>query len=120
MKVGFFQKVLFGESIEEAVRREVFEETGVKAEIVCYIGKSEYSFNIPNNTVEKEVHWYLMKADSYFSKPQKEEYFLYSGYYKYIEAFHLLKFPNERNILKKAYDKYNQLNESYSRNNKYN
>ncbi len=110
-----------GENHEETALREVFEETGVKAEIVCYIGKSEYSFNIPNNTVEKEVHWYLMKADSYYSKPQKEEYFLYSGYYKYIEAFHLLKFPNERNILKMAYDKYNELNAQYSRkNNKYN
>ena len=43
--------------------------------------------------VEKDVHWYLMMADSYYSKPQREEYFLDSGYYKFYEAYHLLKFP---------------------------
>ena len=40
-----------------------------------------------------------MMADSYFSKPQREEYFCDSGYYKYHEAYHLLKFPNEKQIL---------------------
>lgn len=101
-----------GENYKETALREVYEETGVKARIVDYIGKSEYSFSIPNNLVEKEVHWYLMVSDSYYSKPQREEYFLHSGYYRYIEAYHLLKFSNEKNILEKAYDKYMCLNKS--------
>jgi hypothetical protein len=50
-----------------------------------------------------------MMADSYFSKPQKEEYFEDSGYYKYHEAYHLLKFPNEREILEEAYKEYLKL-----------
>jgi hypothetical protein len=29
-----------------------------------------------------------------------------SGFYKYHEAYHLLKFPNERAILEKAYAEY--------------
>ena len=41
-------------------------------------------------------------ADSYYSKPQREEYFLDSGYYKFYEAYHLLKFSNEKQILEKA------------------
>ena len=65
--------------------------------------KSEYSFNTPSGIVNKEVYWYLMTANSYYSKPQREEFFYDSGYYKYIEAYHLLKFPNEKNILEKAY-----------------
>ena len=73
-------------------------------------GKSEYTFNIPGDIVEKEVHWYLMSSNSFYSKPQREEYFYDSGYYKYIEAYHLLKFPNERMILKKAYKQYLELN----------
>ena len=67
---------------------------------------SEYTFHVPQDIVEKEVHWYLMMADSYYSKPQKEEYFVDSGYYKYHEAYHLLKFSNEKQILEKAYNEY--------------
>jgi 8-oxo-dGTP pyrophosphatase MutT (NUDIX family) len=99
-----------GETHEQTALREVREETGVKAKIIEYVGKSEYSFNIPRNVVEKEVHWYLMTSENYFSKPQREEYFMHSGYYRYIEAIHLLKFPNEKMILKKAYQKYLELN----------
>lgn len=99
-----------GENHEQTALREVHEETGVSGKIIDYVGKSEYSFSIPNNIVEKEVYWYLMSSDSYKCKPQKEEYFLYAGYYRYIEAYHLLKFPNERSILEKAYNKYLKLN----------
>ena len=95
-----------GEKHIETALREVFEEAGVKATVMKYIGKSEYTFAVPDDTVVKEVHWYLMMADSYFSKPQKEEFFTDSGYYKYHEAYHLLKYPNEKQILEQAYQEY--------------
>lgn len=95
-----------GEEYRETALREVKEETGVSALIIKYIGKSKYSFHIPQDTVEKEVHWYLMMSDSYASKPQREEYFVDSGYYKFHEAYHLLKFSNEKQILEKAYNEY--------------
>ena len=98
-----------GEEHEETALREVFEETGVHASILKYVGKSNYSFVIPDDTVEKEVHWYLMTAGNYYSKPQKEEYFVDSGYYKYHEAWHLLRFSNERQILERAYNEYQEL-----------
>ena len=56
----------------------------------------------PEDMVAKDVHWYLMMADSYYSKPQREEYFVDSGYYKFHEAYHLLKFSNEKQILGKG------------------
>ncbi|MCH5256279.1 MAG: NUDIX domain-containing protein [Lachnospiraceae bacterium] len=95
-----------GEEHKETALREVMEESGARASIIKYIGTSEYSFTVPEDVVEKEVHWYLMMAYSYYSKPQREEYFMDSGYYKYHEAFHLLKFANERAILEKAYSEY--------------
>ena len=98
-----------GEEYKETALREVKEETDVSAEIVKYIGKSEYSFNTYHNVVEKQVHWYLMKSDSYHSRPQKEEYFVDSGYYKFHEAYHLLRFPNEKQILEDAYQEYHDL-----------
>ena len=98
-----------GEEFNETALREVAEESGVKASIVKYVGKSEYTFSTANDIVSKQVHWYLMIADNYYSKPQKEEYFFDSGYYKYHEAYHMLKFPNEKQILEKAYAEYEEL-----------
>ncbi len=101
-----------GEEYKDTAIREVKEETGVDARIISYIGKSRYTFNVPEDTVEKDVHWYLMTSDSYYSRPQREEYFVDSGYYKYHEAYHLLKFSNEKMILEKAYNEYQALKRS--------
>ncbi len=98
-----------GEEHEDTALREVLEESGAKATIIKYIGKSSYTFTVPGDEVDKSVHWYLMMGESYYSKPQKEEYFVDSGYYKYHEAYHLLKFPNEKEILEKAYNEYQKL-----------
>ena len=98
-----------GEEYKETALREVAEESGVHASIIKYVGKSQYTFSIPDDVVEKEAHWYLMMANSYYSKPQREEYFVDSGYYKFHEAYHLLKFSNERQILEMAYQQYLEL-----------
>ena len=95
-----------GEKHVETALREVFEESGVKATVMRYIGKSEYSFSVPQDVVEKEVYWYLMMADNYYSRPQREEFFVDSGYYKYHEAYHLLRFSIEKQILERAYQEY--------------
>lgn len=87
-----------GETFEQTALREVMEEAGVRASIVKYIGKSQYNFTVPEDVVMKEVHWYLMIADNYHSKPQREEYFVDSGYYKFHEIYHLLRFSNEKHI----------------------
>lgn len=101
-----------GETYEETALREVLEESSAKAKIVKYIGKSEYSFSVKDALVRKEVHWYLMNGYSYYSKPQKEEYFRDSGFYKFHEAYHLLRFANEKQILESAYNEYLKLRQS--------
>ena len=98
-----------GEEHRDTALREVKEETGARCDVVKYVGKSHYTFEVSEGLVSKDVHWYLMRADSFYSKPQREEYFLDSGYYKYHEAYHLLKFPNERKILEMAYGEYQDL-----------
>ena len=95
-----------GEDYKDTAVREVREETGAEASIIKYIDKTQYTFSVPDDIINKKVHWYLMMADSYYSKPQKEEFFEDSGFYKYHEAYHLLKFPNEKIILEKAYNEY--------------
>ncbi len=101
-----------GEEYKETALREVREESGVIASVIKYIGKSQYTFTTPEDIVEKDVYWYLMMADSYYSKPQREEYFLDSGYYKFIEAYHLLRFSNEKQIVERAYSEYLDLRKS--------
>ena len=98
-----------GEDFKDTAIREVREETGAEASIIKYIDKTQYTFSVPDDVINKKVHWYLMMADSYYSKPQKEEFFEDSGFYKYHEAYHLLKFPNEKVILEKAYNEYLEL-----------
>lgn len=95
-----------GESFEDTAIREVMEEGGANVKIRSYIGQTEYSFNTWKDEIDKRVHWYLCEADSYNCKPQKEEFFKDAGFYKYHEAVHLLKFPNEKQILHNAYDIY--------------
>jgi ADP-ribose pyrophosphatase YjhB (NUDIX family) len=89
--------------------REVKEESGVSAKIIKYIGESTYNFCVKQEIILKKVHWYLMASDNFACRPQKEEYFEDVGYYKYCEAYHLLKFQNEKDILEKAYGEYKYL-----------
>ena len=98
--------VEMGETHEDTAIREVKEESGADAVIRRYLGATHYNFSTSREMVNKEVLWYLMSSESYYSKPQREEYFEDSGYYKYNEAFHLLRFPNEKQILEKAYAEY--------------
>lgn len=95
-----------GETHQITALREVKEEAGVDAHIIKYIGSSQYTFQGREDTVNKTVHWYLMSADNFYTKPQREEHFFDVGYYKYHEAYHLVKFSDERYILKKAYETY--------------
>lgn len=101
-----------GEEFKETAIREVKEETGADAAIIKYVGKSQYTFNTPHDTVIKDVHWFLMRSENYYSKPQREEFFQDSGYYKYHEAYHLLRFPNEKQMLERAYNEYLELKRS--------
>ena len=104
-----------GESFKQAALREVSEEAGVEAVIVKYIGKTEYNFRGYDDLVNKTVHWYLMAADSYFCKPQMEEYFSDAGFYKQHEAFHLLKFNDEKQIMQRAFTEYGKNFQTHKR-----
>lgn len=102
-----------GEDHRETAIREVSEESGARASIMKYVGQSGYTFTVPEGIVSKTVYWYLMTTESYYSKPQREEYFFDSGFYKYHEAYHLLKFSNEKQILEKAYHEYLEMKKKH-------
>ena len=97
-----------GETLEAAALREVKEESGVIATIAKYLDKTQYSFyhGQDRQKISKTVHWYLMTTNSFYCKPQAEEYFADVGFYKQHEAYHLLKFHDERQIMRKAFHEY--------------
>lgn len=97
-----------GETYKQTALREVKEETDSDAEIVKYIGKTQYTFRGTNDTVNKTVHWYLMITDSFYCKPQAEEFFADAGFYKQHEAYYLLKFHDEKQIMRHAFMEYNE------------
>ncbi len=101
-----------GESFKQTAYREVKEEAGVSAKIIKYIGKTQYTFRGYDDMVDKTVHWYLMIADSFYCKPQADEYFSDAGFYKRHEAYHLLKFHDEKQIMTKACNEYDELRRS--------
>ena len=101
-----------GESFCQTALREVNEETGSTAEIIKYVDKTQYDFRSTEGMIKKTVHWYLMETNSFYKKPQGEEFFTDAGFYKFHEAYHLLKFNDERQVLKIAYQKYSELNKS--------
>ncbi|MCL2286897.1 MAG: NUDIX domain-containing protein [Firmicutes bacterium] len=102
------------ETTTKAALREVKEESGVSARIVKYLGSTQYSFRSSKvdelgetgELLAKTVHWYLMSTTSYYCKPQAEEFFADAGFYKRHEAEHLLKFHDEKQIMRKAFAEY--------------
>ena len=98
-----------GETYQQTALREVKEETNSDAEIVKYIGKTQYTFRGNEDIVSKTVHWYLMVTDSFDCKPQAEEFFVDAGFYKQHEASYLLKYQDEKLMMRRAFMEYNQL-----------
>ncbi|MBZ2175660.1 NUDIX hydrolase [Schnuerera sp. xch1] len=92
------------EDIRDTAIREVFEESGVKAEIIRYIGMVHFTYkNIKGNeTVYKTVHWYLMETNSMESVPQKREGFVEARFVHKDKVIKLVKYRDERKIIKKA------------------
>lgn len=92
------------EDIKSAALREVFEETGVKAEILNYIGSVQYDYKNfkEDEIVGKTVHWYLMKSNSMECTPLRKEGFIDAVYVHIDKARDLLRYSDERKVIIKG------------------
>ena len=108
------------EHYRQTALREVREEARVYAKIMKYLGKTQYNFKVYDEVVNKTVHWYLMSSESFNCKPQAEEFFADAGYYKKHEAYHMLKFYDERQLIVKAYSEYERLKDRPARSKPFN
>lgn len=99
-----------GESIKSAALREVLEESGVKGQILEYLGEVNYKYNNlrKNEIVYKTVHWYLMKTSSMTCVPQKKEGFVDARFVHMEKAKDILKYRDEQKIVMKGIESINQ------------
>jgi len=92
-----------GETNHTAALREVFEETGIKCEIIdnreFYI--SEYSFHKNGHNVDKKVYWYLMKPVEKTGKILTPQEILNTLWVNYDQAIEKLEYKSDKEILKK-------------------
>jgi 8-oxo-dGTP pyrophosphatase MutT (NUDIX family) len=94
-----------GEGSKEAAIREVKEEVGLDAEIIEKVGQSSYVFKVNGEKVFKIVTIFLMKADKQEITIQDLE-IQDAKWVDTQEAFELLSFPNDKNLLEKALNIY--------------
>ena len=92
-----------GEKQEETAVREVLEETGVRGEIVDYIGEIHYWYQLHGDKIFKTVKYYLMRYLEGEPKPSWEV--KDAKLFPVEEAKKLLKYKGDREIFKKALEK---------------
>ncbi len=93
-----------GEKLHTAALREVLEESGVKGEIIQYIGKVNYKYkNLKEDEiVSKTVHWYLMTSHNMNCVPQKREGFIDAKFVHMDKAKNIVRYEDEKKIINKG------------------
>jgi len=93
-----------GETFKTAALREVLEESGVKSEVIEYIGEVNYKYkNLrEDEVVYKTVHWYLMRTGSMDCVPQRKEGFVDARFVHMDKAKDLVRYSDERKVILKG------------------
>lgn len=91
------------ESLPSAALREVQEETGVKGNIIGYIGKINYKYKSIqyDEIVSKTVYWYHMECYSMECQPQKNEGFVLAKFIHRDKVLEKLRYEDEKKIIRK-------------------
>jgi 8-oxo-dGTP pyrophosphatase MutT (NUDIX family) len=92
-----------GERDEETALREVYEETGLQAEIEADLGEIEYDFYLRAEGTHciKSVRYFLMRAvagDTAYHDHEHDQV----AWFPLEEASHALTFPNESALIQRV------------------
>ncbi len=86
-----------GETPEQTARREVHEETGVRAEVGAALRATRY---VNDRGTPREIQWFVMRAEP--GQTHLESTFQEGGFYGPDEARTLLSYPEDRALLDEA------------------
>ncbi len=103
-----------GETSEAAALREVFEETGVEAQIVKPLDTIEYFFRASDTLIRKRVDFYLMLHTGGELKPQLSEVDDVE-WVELNEAIRRASFASEKKLLEAAQQELDALTKQPSR-----
>lgn len=93
------------ESSEQAAIREVYEETGYRAEILTALDSHSYEFDEEGVHIRKTVHFYLMKLidENEIPKPQFEHHENFENKWLDVNAaMEVLTHEANKKLLKKV------------------
>lgn len=88
-----------GETYEETALREVVEEAGVSAAIICKLGNYHYSWYRDNRKTIIDTHLFLMQyQDTLTSNPEGRQV----NFFSYEEILNLNLWEESREFMEKA------------------
>ncbi len=98
------------ETPPEAALREVLEETGVRAEIMCSLGATDYTYvsDVTGELVDKTVYWYagapVGNDDGVYphTEPQREEGISHAQFVSWQSALDMLTYQDSRDLVSMA------------------
>ncbi len=94
-------KIRLGESPEAAALREIREESGVLAEILCPAGETEHTFSDASRRFHKQVTWFVLRQVSPITSLADPD-FDQVAWMPLDEAIASLTFENERGMVRRA------------------
>lgn len=101
-------KVEPNETIRDTALREVSEESGVKAQVIHYLGAIHYVYQASwakNENIYKTVHWFYMKARAMKCFPRKKEGFVEARFVHIDRVPDMIKYPDERRMAQKGIER---------------
>jgi len=98
------------ENPEEAALRRVFEETGIKAEIVEQAGRTYYEFYSITRQMPvcNRIAWYVMKTDSEEFRIAEPDKYTEAGFFPILDAIDRITYSQDKSLLIQSYKKYCQ------------
>lgn len=98
------------EDPEEAALRRVFEETGIKAEIIEQAGRTYYEFYSITRQMPvcNRIAWYVMKTDSEEFRIAEPDKYTEAGFFPVLDAIDRITYSQDKSLLIQSYKKYCQ------------
>jgi len=92
------------EGAESAALREVREETGL-ADVIVHapLDTIEWSFRFRGTLIHKVCHFFLMRAQSVRTRPQRAEGITACRWVPFEDAVRMVSYANAREVLRRAH-----------------